>query len=131
MSLEVEDGEIFGILGPNGAGRPPLSSASPGCGNQTAGPSASWVWTRSGTAALRERVGVQLQEGTLRPQLTVAETISLFASFYPQPADTGELIEMLGLGAKRNAYYRRLSGGQKTVDRSRWWATRRSRSWMS
>jgi ABC-2 type transport system ATP-binding protein len=62
---------------------------------------------------LRERVGVQLQEGTLRPQLTVAETVRLFASFYAQPADTEELIDMLGLGPKRNTYYRRLSGGQK------------------
>jgi ABC-2 type transport system ATP-binding protein len=56
---------------------------------------------------------VQLQEGTLRPQLTVAETAGLFASFCPRPADTGELIDMLGLGARRNTYCRRLSGGHK------------------
>jgi ABC-2 type transport system ATP-binding protein len=114
VSLEVEDGEIFGILGPNGAGKTTTVECISGLRKPDTGTiSVLGLDPQRDRAALRERVGVQLQEGTLRPQLTVAETISLFASFYPQPADTGELIEMLGLGAKRNAYYRRLSGGQK------------------
>ncbi len=56
---------------------------------------------------------MQLQEGSLRPKLTVAETLNLFASFYPRPAGAGELIEMLGLAPKRDDYYKKLSGGQK------------------
>jgi ABC-2 type transport system ATP-binding protein len=114
VSLQVEEGEIFGILGPNGAGKTTIVECISGLRKPDSGIiSVLGLDPQRDRAALRERVGVQLQEGMLRPQLTVAETISLFASFYPRPADTGELIEMLGLGAKRNAYYRRLSGGQK------------------
>ena len=114
VSFEVEDGEIFGILGPNGAGKTTIVECISGLRRPDGGTiSVLGLDPQRDRAALRECVGVQLQEGTLRWQLTVAETVNLFASFYPQPADTGELIEMLGLGPKRNTYYRRLSGGQK------------------
>jgi ABC-2 type transport system ATP-binding protein len=114
VSLQVEEGEIFGILGPNGAGKTTTVECISGLRKPDSGAiRVLGLDPQRDRAALRERVGVQLQEGTLRPQLTVAETVSLFASFYAQPADTEELIDMLGLGAKRNAYYRRLSGGQK------------------
>ena len=114
VSLEVEDGEIFGILGPNGAGKTTTVECISGLRTPDGGTiSVLDLDPQRDRAALRERVGVQLQEGTLRPQLTVAETVNLFASFYARPADPGELIDMLGLGPKRNAYYRRLSGGQK------------------
>jgi ABC-2 type transport system ATP-binding protein len=114
VSLEVEDGEIFGILGPNGAGKTTTVECISGLRKPDGGTiSVLGLDPQRDRTALRERVGVQLQEGTLRPQLTVAETVSLFASFYPRAADTGELLEMLGLGPKQNTYYRRLSGGQK------------------
>jgi len=114
VSLEVEDGEIFGILGPNGAGKTTTVECISGLRKPDSGTiNVLGLDPQRDRAALRERVGVQLQEGTLRPHLTVAETVHLFASFYAQPADTEELIDMLGLGPKRNAYYRRLSGGQK------------------
>ena len=114
VSLEVEDGETFGILGPNGAGKTTTVECISGLRKPDSGTiSVLGLDPQRDRAALRERVGVQLQEGTLRSQLTVAETVHLFASFYAQPADTEELIDMLGLGPKRNAYYRRLSGGQK------------------
>ena len=47
------------------------------------------------------------------PKLTVRELVDLFASFYVDPADTGELLELLGLITKRDDYCKRLSGGQK------------------
>jgi ABC-2 type transport system ATP-binding protein len=114
VSLQVEEGEIFGIVGPNGAGKTTTVECISGLRKPDGGTiSVLGLDPQRDRAVLRERVGVQLQEGTLRPQLTVAETVHLFASFYPQPADTEELIDMLGLGPKRNTYYRRLSGGQK------------------
>jgi ABC-2 type transport system ATP-binding protein len=114
VSLEVREGEIFGILGPNGAGKTTTVECVSGLRTSDGGTiSILGLDPRHDRAALRECVGVQLQEGTLRPQLTVAETLRLFASFYPRPADEEELIEMLGLGPKRDTYYRRLSGGQK------------------
>ena len=134
VSFEVQDGEIFGILGPNGAGKTTTVECISGLRKPDGGTiSVLGLDPQRDRTALRERVGVQLQEGTLRPQLTVAETVNLFASFYPRPADTEELIEMLGLGPKRNTYYGGCPAGRNNGSQSlwRWSATRRSRSSMS
>ena len=53
-------------------------------------------------AAVRERVGVQLQESALPLFIKVGEVLELFASFYRQPADPAELMHALGLAAKRD-----------------------------
>jgi ABC-2 type transport system ATP-binding protein len=64
-------------------------------------------------ARARPLVGAQLQESQLPDKMTVAEAVSLYASFYPRPAGPEELLARLGLAEKRNARYRKLSGGQK------------------
>jgi len=64
-------------------------------------------------AAVRERVGVQLQESALQPFVKVGEVLDLFASFYRQPADPAGLMDALGLADKRDCSFRRLSGGLK------------------
>jgi len=114
VSFEVRRGEIFGILGPNGAGK--TTSVECLTGLREADDGALRVLgldpARDGTA-LRERVGVQLQDGELHPKIRVREALELFASFYARPADGPELARRLGLGAKLDAQYRHLSGGQK------------------
>src|SRR6185437_2781575 len=45
--------------------------------------------------------------------IRVREAIELFANFYPNPADTGDLLRRFQLEEKKNAFYRHLSGGQK------------------
>jgi ABC-2 type transport system ATP-binding protein len=45
--------------------------------------------------------------------LTVAEHLDLFAGYYEQPREADEVIDLVGLGEKRNARVRTLSGGQK------------------
>jgi len=65
------------------------------------------------TAALREQLGVQLQNSELPEQIKVREALELYSSFYDQPADWEQLIAELGLAEKRNTAFRRLSGGQK------------------
>jgi ABC-2 type transport system ATP-binding protein len=62
---------------------------------------------------LRTVVGVQLQESELPDRMTVHEALTLFASFYAEPAPPDRLIDDLGLGDKRGTAYRHLSGGQK------------------
>ena len=52
-------------------------------------------------AALRERVGVQLQESAQPPKLRVQEVLSLFASFVRAPDDPDRLMAVLGLSEKR------------------------------
>lgn len=114
VSFEVRRGEIFGILGPNGAGK--TTSVECLTGLRAADDGEIRVLGLDPAhdgAALRERVGVQLQEGELHPKIRVREALELFASFYPNPADGVALATRLGLAEKLDAQYRHLSGGQK------------------
>jgi len=63
--------------------------------------------------ALQERIGVQLQEAQLQKRIKVREAVAFWASLYRKPVDGDRLIERLGLGDKRNAWFMTLSGGQK------------------
>ncbi|MBQ1011424.1 ABC transporter ATP-binding protein [Micromonospora sp. M51] len=114
VSFAVEAGEIFGVLGPNGAGKTTTVECVAGLRvPDGGGVSVLGLDPRRDAAQLRQRVGVQLQESQLPDQLRVAEALEMYASFYRDPADPAELIERLGLGAKRNTAYKKLSGGQK------------------
>jgi ABC-2 type transport system ATP-binding protein len=114
LSLRVNEGEIFGILGPNGAGKTTTVECAEGLRRPDGGTVRVFgVDPYRDRAAARELVGVQLQESQLQDKMTVAEAISLYASFYPRPADTDALLTRLGLTEKRDTRYRRLSGGQK------------------
>ena len=59
------------------------------------------------------RVGVQLQEAQLQKRIKVREAVALWASLYKTSVDPRRLLEQLGLGDKRDAWFMTLSGGQK------------------
>ena len=63
--------------------------------------------------ALQERIGVQLQDAQLQKRITVREAVGLWASLYRRAVDGDALLEQLGLGEKRDAWFMTLSGGQK------------------
>jgi len=114
VGFEVRRGEIFGILGPNGAGK--TTSVECVTGLRRADDGEIRVLGLDPVhdgVALRERVGVQLQEGELPAKLRVGEALDLYASFYADPADGRALAAGLGLAEKLDAQYRHLSGGQK------------------
>ncbi len=115
LDLSVAPGECFGLLGPNGAGKTTTIEILEGLTPPDAGEvevlGTSW---RSGpTAALRERVGIQLQETQLADKLTVEETVRLFCSFYRDPRPVPDVLALVGLEEKRGAWVKNLSGGQK------------------
>jgi len=113
VSFRVSRGEIFGIIGPNGAGKTTVECIS---GLRIPDSGVTRVLgldPQADRATIRECVGVQLQESSLPLLIKVGEALELFASFYRQPADPAQLMETLGLAAKRNTSFRRLSGGQK------------------
>jgi ABC-2 type transport system ATP-binding protein len=62
---------------------------------------------------VRARVGVQLQSSALPDRLTVREALALYASFYADPRDPEELIELLALDERADHRYGKLSGGEK------------------
>jgi ABC-2 type transport system ATP-binding protein len=115
IDLEIERGECFGLLGPNGAGK---TTTVEMCEGLTAPDGGSielfgMRWGAGGDDALRQRIGVQLQETQLADKLTVFETLRLFRSFYPKGRDIEQVIRELELGEKRNTHVVKLSGGQR------------------
>ena len=114
VSLSVAEGEIFGILGPNGAGKTTTVECAIGLRNADAGTvRLLGLDPRTERDEIREIVGVQLQTGMQPAKLRVGEILEEYQSFYREPADVGELMDVLGLTAKRGDYYRSLSGGQR------------------
>jgi ABC-2 type transport system ATP-binding protein len=116
VSFTVGEGEVFGILGPNGAGKTTTVECLSGLRARDGGTVRVLGLdprTDRDRDTLRQVLGVQLQESGLPEKLTVREVLDLFASFYRRPADTGELLERLGLAEKSATRYKKLSGGQK------------------
>jgi ABC-2 type transport system ATP-binding protein len=114
LDLEVRRGECFGLLGPNGAGKTTTIEILEGLTPPDAGEVEvlGSRWDRDGKA-LRERMGISLQETQLNEKLTVGETVRLFRSFYQQGRDPEAVLARLSLDEKRNARVGKLSGGQK------------------
>ena len=114
VSFTVAEGEIFGLLGPNGAGKTTTVESVVGLRVPDDGTiRAVGVDPLVDRAAVRDRVGVQLQESALPPKLRAGEALTLYSSFYRRPCDPEQLMQTLGLSAKRRAFFRDLSGGQK------------------
>lgn len=114
VSFSVEEGEIFGIIGPNGAGKTTTVECLSGLRAPDSGTvRVLGIDPREGRDELRRLVGVQLQQSSLPPAITVEEALDLFASFYPAPGDRDELLRVLDLEEKRRDRFRNLSGGQK------------------
>jgi len=114
LDLEVRRGECFGLLGPNGAGKTTTVEILEGLLQPTAGEVEvlGMRWGRD-DAALREAIGLTLQETHLYERLTVRELVQLFRSFYARGRDPEEVIRLVSLEEKAGAWYDRLSGGQK------------------
>src|ERR1700723_2485849 len=102
LDLEVARGECFGLLGPNGAGK---TTTIEMCEGLTA-PDQGTVevlglnW-RNGADALRQRIGIQLQETQFPDKLTVEETLRMFRSFFKRGISVEESIRRAQLEEKR------------------------------
>jgi len=114
LDLEVHRGECFGLLGPNGAGKTTTVEVFEGLLDPDEGDveilGERW---RGDGRALRDRLGIQLQETRLHDKLTVLETITLFRSFYSNGSAPEEVLKRVGLADKTRAWVRTLSGGQQ------------------
>jgi ABC-2 type transport system ATP-binding protein len=114
LDLEIEVGECFGLLGPNGAGKTTTVEILEGLLAPTKGDVEllGMRWARD-EGALRERLGVSLQQTHLPDNLTVFEILRLFRSFFRRGKDPEELLKLVSLEEKRKTWYGKLSGGQK------------------
>jgi ABC-2 type transport system ATP-binding protein len=114
LDLDVPAGSCFGLLGPNGAGKTTTLEIIEGLLSATAG-DVEVLGRRWGQDddAIRQRMGISLQETRLSDKLTVRETVALFRSFYPSGLSPDAAIAAVSLEEKARSYVDKLSGGQK------------------
>ncbi|MDH3299437.1 MAG: ABC transporter ATP-binding protein [Acidimicrobiia bacterium] len=114
VDLDVRHGEVFAILGPNGAGKTTFVEIMEGLRRRDGG-SASVLGSDPSEAsrAWRSRIGAVLQVSTQNDELTVAEMVRAFASYYPAPLDVDALLDELELTDLSNRRIHELSGGQR------------------
>lgn len=114
ISFEVAAGEIFGLLGPNAAGKTTTVECLQGLRRADGGTLRVLgldPWAQR--AQLRRRIGSQLQESALPDRLKVWEALDLLAAAPLGRGAREELLEQWGLAAKANASFANLSGGQR------------------
>jgi ABC-2 type transport system ATP-binding protein len=114
IDLLVEPGKIFALLGPNGAGKTTTVEILEGYRSRDGGTVQVLGYDPARQRRqLKSRIGIVLQSSGMDRYLTVAETVAMYAGFYPRPRPVDEVIGLVGLQAKRNTRVLRLSGGQQ------------------
>jgi ABC-2 type transport system ATP-binding protein len=114
LDLEVPAGECFGLLGPNGAGKTTTIEICEGLTARDSGDvEVLGMRWETDARALKQRLGIQLQETQLSEKLTVEETVRLFRSFFDKGPTPEHVIALVQLEEKRRSRVGTLSGGQK------------------
>jgi ABC-2 type transport system ATP-binding protein len=114
IDFTIEPGEVFGLLGPNGAGKTTTVEILEGYRERTGGSvEVLGVDPQRAGPAWRQRIGVMLQSSSLYPNLTVLESLRVFAGYYAKPRDPEEVVALVGLPDKSDTRVRKLSGGQQ------------------
>ena len=114
LSFDVQKGEVFALLGHNGAGKSTTIDLILGLKAPEEG-FAKILGTNAAKNRKKvfERVGVQLQNTQYQPNITVEEACIEYASLYSAPADYQQLLEQFGLIAFKKSFVSKLSGGER------------------
>jgi ABC-2 type transport system ATP-binding protein len=113
IDLALHGGRVTALLGPNGAGKTTLIHLLLGALPIQQGRIELFGSLMPRMHAAQRRIGVMLQSKGVQGNLTVAELLALFASFYPKPDSQIGLLDELGLVDLADRRFDRLSGGQK------------------
>jgi len=114
IDLTVQHGHIFALLGPNGAGKTTTVEILEGYRSRDGGTVQVLGYDPGRQRQrLKRQIGIVLQSTGIDRYLTVAETVAMYAGFYPQPRPVDEVIQLVGLEAKRDTRVLKLSGGQQ------------------
>src|SRR4051794_1180414 len=113
IDFSVRRGEVYGLLGPNGAGKTTTVEILEGY-RERGGGEVSVLGFDPGRRprALRERLGIVLQQTGIYRAIRVREALAHFAGMYPHARDADEVLALVGLQGKEDAMARELSGGQ-------------------
>ena len=114
VSFEIDDGEIFGLLGPNGSGKTTTLECVIGLRQPDAGHiEVCGMDARQHPKAVKEKIGAVLQTIALQDKITPREALELFASFYKRTAGASALLQRFALTEKADAPFDSLSAGQR------------------
>ena len=117
IDFNIPQGSIFGLLGPNGAGKSTLINILAGLVTKTEGTVKIWGFDQDENPRhSRASIGIMPQEPNLDPYFTPAGSLDVQAGLYGVPKrqrKTAEILELIGLSDKANAYARSLSGGMR------------------
>ncbi|MEJ4098769.1 ABC transporter ATP-binding protein [Corynebacterium mastitidis] len=113
-SFRVRRGEIFGLLGTNGAGKTSLLEVVEGLAPATSGTVRIYgLDPYKERRRLRPEMGIMLQSGGLPRQLTVRETLAMWAGTLSTPLPVAEVAEAVGLSHRMDVRAAALSGGEQ------------------
>ncbi len=114
VSFEVARGEVFCLLGPNGAGKTTIVEILEGYRTRTGGEAeVLGMDPARGERALRERVGIVLQQSGVQRDLTVAELLEMYGRYHARRRPVDEVLAVVELEEKRDVRAKSLSGGQR------------------
>ncbi len=117
IDLNIPRGSIFGLLGPNGAGKSTLINILAGLVNKSAGHVKIWGFDQDvNPRQSRAAIGIMPQEPNLDPFFTPRGSLDVQAGLYGVPKAqrrTDDILDLIGLSDKAEAYARSLSGGMR------------------
>ncbi|QYX58689.1 ABC transporter ATP-binding protein [Roseovarius sp. SCSIO 43702] len=117
IDLDIPRGSVFGLLGPNGAGKSTLINILAGLVVKTAGDVRIWGFDQDRSPRQsRAAIGVMPQELHLDPFFAPRAALEVQAGLYGVPKrdrKSDEILALVGLEDKANAYARTLSGGMR------------------
>ena len=113
LSFSVKRGEVFALLGHNGAGKSTTIDLILGLKTPDGGAALLEQNAAKNRKQVFERVGVQLQHTQYQSNITVEEACIEYASLYALPADYPALLEKFGLLPLRKSLVSKLSGGER------------------
>lgn len=114
LSFAVQKGEIFGLLGHNGAGK--TTSIECILGVKKADRGSAHIFgmdPRKNRRHVFEKVGVQFQQSNYQEKIRVDEICQVTASLYKEPAEWENLLTTFGLTERKNKMVAELSGGER------------------
>ena len=114
ISFSVNEGEVFGILGQNGAGKSTtlemLETLRPIDSGEVI---LDGINAKKNPAAIKKIIGIQLQNTSFMAKLNLREQLKMFAGLYGVEIDTDKILERMNLLEKAKSYPENLSGGQR------------------
>ncbi|MEU9536053.1 ABC transporter ATP-binding protein [Streptomyces sp. NPDC048213] len=114
VSFAVARGELFALLGTNGAGKTSTVELLEGLARPDGGTVRVLGHDPySERTRVRPRIGVMLQEGGFPSELSVTETVRMWAGCTSGARPAGEALELVGLGHRARVRVKQLSGGER------------------